>query len=149
MSEPSVFNNLGFDALSLQVVLCLTLLQTYAIQFYPAVKIVEEALHPWVNLNIPHPHHLAFFNAIRAVLVAITVGLAAAIPHIGLFISLIGSLGSGALALIFPPLIHFYSMRDVLSVQRRYLDIALASFGVIGSVAGTYVSIKAIVDEMS
>lgn len=63
-------------------------------------------------------------------------GLAIAIPNLGLVMSLIGSVGSGLLALIFPPIIHYYVMREELSQAVKFKDAAVAIFGVIGKLNG-------------
>ena len=78
------------------------------------------------------------------------VALAAAIPKIDLFISLIGALASSTLALIAPAVIHtmifwndFKGIYGTLKVAR---NLFLFFLGVVGMMAGTIYSIKDIVD---
>ena len=79
----------------------------------------------------------------------ILVGLAAAIPKIDLFISLIGAVSSSTLALIAPALIHtmvfwedFQGLSGNFKIVRNMFLLAL---GVVGMVAGTITSVKDIV----
>eukprot|EP00052_Salpingoeca_macrocollata_P021965 m.189409 g.189409 ORF g.189409 m.189409 type:complete len:455 (+) comp21672_c0_seq4:984-2348(+) len=131
-----------------KICLCVALVQTYTIQLYPAVNIIEKAYAPKINHLSPSQHRVVQ-TVVRSLIALLTVGLAAAIPHLGLFISLVGSLGAGALALVFPPLMHYQLFRDSLNTAQRVRAYVLILFGVLGSVAGTFVSIKDIVNAMT
>ena len=79
-----------------------------------------------------------------------TVLLAAAIPDLGLFISLVGALSSSTLALIFPPIINILTNWMGGYGPYRWIlvkDIILICIGTIGMVAGTYVSIEQILHK--
>ena len=86
-----------------------------------------------------HPVHLIF-----------SVGLAAAIPRLDLFISLVGSISSSTLALMAPPIIHTLTYWDEIkgstigkfSIVR---NIFLFLLGFVGFLAGGFVSIKNII----
>jgi proton-coupled amino acid transporter len=87
-------------------------------------------------------------------LVPSTVLIAAAIPKLDLFISLVGALSSSCLALIFPPCIDLLvrAVDNELSAARwRFLltkNIFIIVFGLVGFATGTYISIKRIVEEL-
>jgi len=76
--------------------------------------------------------------------------LAEMIPHLNLFISLVGAVSSSTLALIFPPLINI--LTNWSNGYGKYnwclwKDIVLIVFGTIGFVTGTYVSIENILNS--
>ena len=83
----------------------------------------------------------------------LVVALAAAIPKIDLFISLIGAVASSTLALIAPSVMHtmvfwndFKGVSGKLKIARNTF---LFVFGVIGMIAGTIISVKDIVDFLA
>jgi len=83
------------------------------------------------------------------IILKIIVGLAAAIPKIDLFISLIGAVSSSTLALIAPSIIHtivfwedFEGISGKLKIGR---NIFLFVLGIVGMVAGTITSVTDIV----
>jgi proton-coupled amino acid transporter len=73
--------------------------------------------------------------------------MAELIPHLALFISLIGAFAGTALALVFPPfidlLVHY--ARQTLTWKIWLLNIMLFAFGVLGFTTGTYTSIRDII----
>lgn len=83
--------------------------------------------------------------AFRAVLVLITFILAAAIPNIGLFISLVGAVASSTLAIIFPPIIEMVTFWPRLSSFTLMKCICILLFGIFSFVSGTYASVTAII----
>ena len=76
--------------------------------------------------------------------------MAAAIPKIDLFISLIGAVSSSTLALIAPSVIHtmvFWEDFSGLSGKLRIVrNMLLLLLGVVGMVAGTITSVKDIIE---
>ena len=80
----------------------------------------------------------------------ISVGLAAAVPKLELFIALIGALSSSTLALIAPPIFHTIIFWDEFDGMKGKLAIArngfLFLFGMAGMVSGTIVSVSDILD---
>ena len=80
--------------------------------------------------------------------VSFTAGLAAGVPKLGLFISLVGAFGSSALAMIFPPLIHLIVFWDELPIHIKLKNFVLASVGIIGMFIGTYSTIVDMVKEL-
>lgn len=80
-------------------------------------------------------------------IVYFSVILAEAIPHLGLFISLVGAVSSTALALVFPPIIEMVvcSQNASLGVFTVAKDVIIILIGLLGFATGTYESITAIV----
>ncbi|XP_064099323.1 proton-coupled amino acid transporter-like protein pathetic isoform X2 [Macrobrachium nipponense] len=85
--------------------------------------------------------------AFRTALVLLTFALAAAIPNIGLFISLIGAVSSSALAVIFPPImeaITFWPEKGKYN-YRIIKAVLMVAFGLLTFVTGTITSVQEIV----
>lgn len=83
----------------------------------------------------------------RTALVLLTFALAAAIPNIGLFISLIGAVSSSALAVIFPPImeaITFWPEKGKYN-YRIIKAVLMVVFGLLTFVTGTITSVQEIV----
>lgn len=77
----------------------------------------------------------------------LAVVLAEAIPFLGLFISLVGSVSSTALALIFPPILELvirYTFGTLTPIT-IFKDCFILLLGLLGMVTGGYESINAIV----
>jgi proton-coupled amino acid transporter len=77
-----------FLATLVKVMMSLSVFCTYALQFYVPVEI----LLPWVQRRVAQQHHLKAEMALRYLMVMLTFSLAAAIPKLDLFISLVGFL---------------------------------------------------------
>lgn len=81
----------------------------------------------------------------------VSVILAATIPHLDLMISLVGTLSSSAIALIFPPLLDLVTFSSDLDhfgrcYWRAVKDVLVIIVGLIGFIVGTAVTIMSIVD---
>lgn len=80
----------------------------------------------------------------------LTVALAAAIPNLGPFISLIGAVCLSTLGLMFPAVIEIITYWDEPGMGqynwRLCKNIFLILFGVLGFVLGTYVSLIEIIE---
>ncbi|XP_068201426.1 proton-coupled amino acid transporter-like protein CG1139 [Palaemon carinicauda] len=81
----------------------------------------------------------------RGFLVLITFIFAAAIPNIGLFISLVGAVASSTLAIIFPPIIEMVTFWPRLSNLTLLKCISILLFGIFCFISGTYASVTAII----
>ncbi|KAI5607992.1 proton-coupled amino acid transporter 1, partial [Silurus asotus] len=115
---------------------------TYALQFYvpaeilipPAVARVRPGLALLVDLSI------------RMGLVLLTCALAILIPELDLVISLVGSISSSALALIFPPLLEIITFHtEGISPFVLSKNIVISLIGLVGFLTGTYISIVEII----
>ena len=74
-----------------------------------------------------------------------SVTLAAAIPKLDLFISLVGAMSSSTLALMAPPIIDTVTNWEKLSAWRVSRNLFLFTLGFLGFLTGTFVSLKNIV----
>ncbi|XP_054166252.1 neutral amino acid uniporter 4-like isoform X2 [Oppia nitens] len=95
-----------------RLMFALAIFLSYSIQFYVPFNIIW----PWVQnrYNLKNGVRKSYIIevSLRAILVAFTFALAAAIPRLDLFISLVGALSSSCLALIFPPIIEIATKWD-------------------------------------
>merc|ERR1719186_1123550 len=114
---------------------------TYALQFYVPVEIIL----PWVHRRVPPDHHLKAEYALRYLMVMITFSLAAAIPKLDLFISLVGSVSSSTLALMAPAVIDTVTQGERCSWPRAFKNVVLFILGFFGFITGSYVSIRNII----
>ncbi len=78
-----------------------------------------------------------------------TVVLAALIPQLDLFISLIGALCSSFLALIFPPMLELIIHGPEATRLMVVKDVLIISFGLIVFATGTYASVASLTSQFS
>lgn len=72
--------------------------------------------------------------------------LAILIPELDLVISLVGSVSSSFLALIFPPILQILAFHtEGLSPLVTIKNVAISLVGLIGFVTGTYIAIEQII----
>ena len=104
---------------------------------------------PCLQINQRQFTNEIFLIIMFLIILKIIVGLAAAIPKIDLFISLIGAVSSSTLALIAPSIIHtivFWEDFEGISGKLRIgRNIFLFVLGIVGMVAGTITSVTDIV----
>ncbi|XP_014209772.1 proton-coupled amino acid transporter 1 isoform X2 [Copidosoma floridanum] len=132
----------------IKLALSMSILLSYALQFYVPVAIMwpqfESKYGPF---GWPACAELAF----RLSLCFLTFVLAAAIPQLGLFISLVGAVSSTALALLFPPIIEIVVCWQNATLDKWTIgkDICILVIGLLGCVTGTYESVTQIVKAFS
>ncbi|KAM9471189.1 proton-coupled amino acid transporter 1 [Clarias gariepinus] len=115
---------------------------TYALQFY----VPAEILIPPAVARVRPKWALLVDLSIRVGLVLLTCALAILIPELDLVISLVGSISSSALALIFPPLLQIITFHtDGIPVGVIIKNAVISLLGLIGFIAGTYISIVEII----
>lgn len=135
-------------AQAVQLTISVGILFSYALQMYVPIEIlwpsVQKRWGPFKNSSL-------IDILFRSSLVLITFILAEAIPHLGLFISLVGAVSSTALALFFPAVmdlaIHWESGLGHLK-WLLWKDSFIIFIGIIGFLTGTYASIEAIVQKL-
>jgi proton-coupled amino acid transporter len=85
------------------------------------------------------------------VCISATVSLAEAIPHLSLFISLVGAVSSTALALFFPAVMDLVTNWESGLGRFKWLlwrDAFIIFIGLVGFSTGTYASLEAIIAKI-
>ncbi|KAJ8896189.1 hypothetical protein PR048_001532 [Dryococelus australis] len=124
-----------------QLMMALAIFLSYGLQFYVPMNIIWPLVRP--RLQSERAQLLGEY-ALRTSLVILTFGLAAAIPNLGVVISLVGAVSSSTLALIFPPLIEIVTFWHVGLGSGNWIlwkNLAIMAFGLCGFGFGSYVSI--------
>ncbi|GLV45551.1 uncharacterized protein CBL_02571 [Carabus blaptoides fortunei] len=151
LTEPSITLNLPKDEILAQcvkIMIAIAIFLTYSLQFYVPFEII------WKNLKIHFgARKLMVEYALRIFLVICTVAIAIAIPNLGGFISLVGAVCLSTLGLMFPSIIELITFWDNPGLGRfnwvLWKNVLLISFGMIGFLTGTYVSVQEIIADFS
>merc|ERR1719270_1942477 len=112
---------------------------SYGLQFYVPVQICL----PYVQQKFSRSLKAEF--ALRFGLVLVTFALAAAIPKLDLFISLVGAISSSTLALMAPPIIDTVTNWHEIGPLRIFRNVFLFSIGFLGFITGSFVSLMNII----
>ncbi|KAG0716570.1 Proton-coupled amino acid transporter 4 [Chionoecetes opilio] len=126
-----------------KVLMALAIYLTYSLMLYVPAEIMWPHLAP--RFHSTKAKCLGEY-AFRAFLVLLTFVLAAAIPNIGLFISLVGAVASSTLAIIFPPIIELVTFWPRISRWGIAKCVVIFTFGVICFLTGSYASIQAVIE---
>uniref|UniRef100_A0A2P2I6I0 Proton-coupled amino acid transporter 2-like n=1 Tax=Hirondellea gigas TaxID=1518452 RepID=A0A2P2I6I0_9CRUS len=132
-------------AIVISLIFVVAIYLTYALMLYVPVELIWPHLTTKFSTFTRKRGTIYFF---RGGLVFITLMFAAIIPHIGLFISLVGAMASSTLALIFPPLVHSLAFWETQSRLGLAKNMCIALFGLFCFLSGSYTSIEAIVKEL-
>ena len=123
---------------------------TYAIQLYVPVEIIL----PEIKSRVPERFALLAEYILRYGLVLVSFTLAAIIPELDLFISLVGSVCLSTIALIAPSILHSVTYWNELSNNptgrmRLGLNAFISFVGFAGFLAGGYTSLEEIITYFS
>ncbi|CAJ0581006.1 unnamed protein product, partial [Mesorhabditis spiculigera] len=131
-----------YQVIKLMFVCCI--LVSYPLQFYVPMERVEK----WVHRKVAVEKQEKLIYGIRFLGVAFTCVMAQLIPHLALFISLVGSVAGTSLTLVFPPLIELlcYYSKGTLTKWVWIRNIAIMLFSIVGFTTGTYASLVQIVE---
>uniref|UniRef100_A0A672FWL5 Solute carrier family 36 member 1 n=1 Tax=Salarias fasciatus TaxID=181472 RepID=A0A672FWL5_SALFA len=126
---------------TVKLLYCFGIFITFALQFY----VPAEILIPPAVARVPPRWETAVDLSLRTVLVIFTCALAILIPELDLVISLVGSVSSSFLALIFPPLLqiltfHTEDLSPLVTVKNAVISVV----GLVGFLAGTYIAIEGV-----
>ncbi|XP_024116177.1 proton-coupled amino acid transporter 1 [Oryzias melastigma] len=121
---------------------CFGIFITFALQFY----VPAEILIPPVVARLSGRWETAASLALKIVLVIFTCVLAILIPELDLVISLVGSVSSSFLALIFPPILELVAFHtEGVSPLVTIKNCVISVVGFVGFLAGTYIAIEQII----
>ncbi|XP_035780455.1 proton-coupled amino acid transporter 2-like [Anopheles albimanus] len=149
-AQGSVTLNLPNDHVLAQLVrllMAVAVLASYALQFYVPMQILAPAVR---RTSRNHPECAE--TVLRLATVLLTFVLAAIIPNLGTFISLVGAVSTSTLALVFPPLIELLTVWPSAprsGFAHRWLivkDALIIAFGATGFFFGTAKSLTMILD---
>ncbi|XP_072931260.1 proton-coupled amino acid transporter-like protein pathetic isoform X2 [Epargyreus clarus] len=129
-----------------KLMIAVAMFLTYSLQFYVPMEIIWKNVRHWFGAK----KNLAEYS-IRIGIIIMTVCIAVAIPKLGPFISLVGAVCLSFLGLIFPAVIETVTFWDRPNGLGRFnwvlwKNMFLVSFGVLGFLTGSYVSIIAIIN---
>jgi len=130
-----------FLATAVKIMMSVAIFLTYALQFYVPVELLNPTLQQYVSSQ----NSLKAEYCLRFSLVMLTFSLAAAIPKLDLFISLVGAISSSTLAMIAPAVIDTITQGEKCSWKRFFKNMFLATLGILGFLTGSYVSIRNII----
>lgn len=130
---------------SVKLMIAVAIFFTYSLQFYVPMEIIWKNVRHWFGAK----KNLAEYS-IRVALVIMTVCIAIAIPNLGPFISLVGAVCLSFLGLIFPAVIETVTYWDRPNGLGRFnwvlwKNLFLISFGILGFLTGSYVSVLDII----
>lgn len=133
-------------AQSAKVMIAIAIFLTYGLQFYVPMEIIWKNAKQYFGSR-----RLLGEYFLRILLVIFTVCVAIAIPNLGPFISLVGAVCLSTLGLMFPSVIELVTVWEQENGLgkwnwRLWKNIAIISFGVLGFLTGTYVSIQEILE---
>ncbi|XP_061832502.1 proton-coupled amino acid transporter 1 isoform X2 [Nerophis lumbriciformis] len=121
---------------------CFGIFITFALQFYVPAEILIPPLVARVSERWETPVDLM----LRTVLVLFTCALAILVPELDLVISLVGSVSSSFLALIFPPILQILTLHgEGPSPAATAKNLVISLLGLVGFMTGTYVAVEQIV----
>ncbi|KAK6053837.1 proton-coupled amino acid transporter 2 domain protein [Cooperia oncophora] len=131
-----------YQVIKLMFVSCI--LVSYPLQFYVPMERIEK----WIKRKVAIERQEKLIYGARMAGVLCTCLLAELIPHLALFISLVGSVAGTSLTLVFPPMIELlccYS-KDSLTPWIWTRNVLLMMFALVGFATGTYTSMVQIVE---
>ncbi|XP_014891968.1 proton-coupled amino acid transporter 1 [Poecilia latipinna] len=123
---------------AVKLLYCFGIFITFALQFYVPAEILIPQILTCVSERWEKPVDLL----LRTLLVIITCALAILIPELDLVISLVGSVSSSFLALIFPPILEILAFHtEGLSPLATIKNLIISVVGLLGFLLGTYIAV--------
>ena len=116
---------------------------SYPLQFYVPMERIEK----YIIRKCPVERHVKYIYAARFFIVIATLTIAEIVPHLALFIALIGAVACTSLALLFPPIIDLLVCyaQNRLTLRTWIIDGIMLVFAFIGFTTGTYAALSDII----
>lgn len=123
-----------YQMLKIMFVLCVMV--SYPLQFYVPMERIEK----YITRKCPVEKHVKYIYSARFGIVIATLAIAELVPHLALFIALIGAVACTSLALLFPPIIDLLVCyaQNRLTLQTWCIDGIMLFFAFIGFITGTF-----------
>ena len=121
------------------LLLSLAVFFSYALHFYVLMEILGPNV---IRARVTEEWYFLTEFAVRVILNVVTFGLAATVPWLDLFVSLIGSIKMSTLSLMAPAVIDTAANWNNLGrgKWRLWKNMLIFLFGLIGMILGAYVS---------
>ncbi|KHJ86637.1 transmembrane amino acid transporter protein [Oesophagostomum dentatum] len=129
-----------YQTIKLMFVACIMI--SYPLQFYVPMERAEK----WITRKIPVHKQTMYIYTARYAGVLATCAVAEMVPHLALFISLIGSFSGASMALLFPPCIEMLTRyaKGEITPKVWAKNIFLVCFALLGFTTGTYAALSEI-----
>merc|ERR1712020_470839 len=147
--QASITYNLPPTELAGQITLCLYSLAiffSYSLQFYVVIDIIKKNIleKKWGGRSL-----IIADMAVRVMVNITTFALAATVPWLDLFVSLLGAVKMSTLSLMAPAIIDTASNWNELGVYnwKMVKNISIFIFGLFGCIIGTIVTLHNIIEK--
>uniref|UniRef100_A0A914C5L7 Amino acid transporter transmembrane domain-containing protein n=1 Tax=Acrobeloides nanus TaxID=290746 RepID=A0A914C5L7_9BILA len=130
-----------YQALKIMFVLCIMV--SYPLQFYVPLERVEK----FITRKCDPVNHVRYSYLARYSIILITCAIAELVPHLALFIALVGAVACTSLAVVFPPIIDLLVCyaQNKLTLGIWLRNSVLFMFAIIGFTTGTYSALSDII----
>ncbi|KAF8359912.1 hypothetical protein PRIPAC_94907 [Pristionchus pacificus] len=115
------------------------------------LNLPDTTVEKWITRKIAVENQTKLVYAVRFGGVFFTLAIAELIPHLALFISLIGAFSGASMALVFPPFIELLvsNAKGELSTFIICKNVFLLCFALLGFTTGTYAAVSEILKTFS
>jgi solute carrier family 36 (proton-coupled amino acid transporter) len=131
---------------AIMILLMISLYASFPVMLFPVFSLLDNIFFS-AHTRMLEPKR----TALRTVVVALVVAVAVSIPHFGLFMSLIGGLGSSSLCFLFPTLCYlayFWKRRDEKAYWSLQVVVCvlIILFGVFAACISTAATVRSLVE---
>lgn len=110
---------------------------SYPLNMFVVSGTLDIVILPKLPLYYNHKYYnYLWVISTRTFLVLSTLGIAVAVPHFGLLMSIFGSLFGACVTLIFPCLFHLQLKWNKLTLYKKVFEMLIVLFGIIAGTLG-------------